>query len=45
MSGALLLIDPLRSVLVAATSTVDFGPWARKLWSQWIDQAIVLADA
>lgn len=36
-SGALLLCDPTEQLLVAATSTEPFGPWAVSLWPTWIN--------
>ena len=37
-SGALLLCDPTTGLVVAATSTEPFGPWAVSLWPTWIDR-------
>ncbi len=37
-SGALLLCDPTTQVVVAATSTEPFGPWAVALWPTWINE-------
>ena len=37
-SGALLLCDPTTQLLVAATSSEPFGPWAVALWPTWINE-------
>ncbi len=34
-SGALVLANATLGIVVAATSTVDFGPWARDAWPAW----------
>jgi CubicO group peptidase (beta-lactamase class C family) len=34
-SGALMLLNAQEGIGLVATSTVDFGPWAVKLWPQW----------
>ncbi len=34
-SGALTLINVDEGICVVATSTVEFGPWARELWPTW----------
>ena len=34
-SGALALINVDEAICVVATSSVDFGPWARDLWPRW----------
>lgn len=37
-SGALVLVDPVDQVAVAATSTVPFGSWAVAGWPAWLGQ-------
>ena len=37
-SGALVLVDPVHQVAVAATSTVPFGSWAVAGWPAWLGQ-------
>jgi len=34
-SGALALVNVDEGLALVATSTVDFGPWARDLWPRW----------
>ncbi|MDH2904541.1 MAG: serine hydrolase [Actinomycetota bacterium] len=34
-SGAMLLANVDEGICLVATSTVDFGPWARDLWPAW----------
>jgi len=42
-SGALCLVNVDEGIAVVATSTVDFGPWAVKLWPEWASAARSLA--
>lgn len=42
-SGALLLVNVQEGICLVATSTVEFGPWARDLWPAWSSSARHLA--
>ncbi len=44
-SGALLLANVHDGVCLVATSTVEFGPWARELWPAWTSDARRMALA
>jgi CubicO group peptidase (beta-lactamase class C family) len=37
-SGVLVLIDPVKSIVVAAAAGESFGPWAVRRWPAWIDE-------
>lgn len=39
-SGTLLLVDPTRSLVVAAAAGEPFGPWAVDLWPHWTDEVL-----
>ena len=34
-SGALALVNVEEGLVLVATSSVDFGPWAKELWPTW----------
>ena len=44
-SGALALVDVAAALCLVATSTVDFGPWARELWPTWTSNVRAMARA
>lgn len=39
MSGSLMLLNLEEGIGVVATTTEDFGPWARSLWPNWTSAA------
>lgn len=44
-SGALLLVNVDEGICLVATSTVEFGPWARDFWPTWTSSMRHLALA
>ena len=44
-SGALLMLDPTRSLVVVAAAGEPFGPWARELWPRWMDEVVAWSEA
>jgi hypothetical protein len=44
-SGAMVLVNVDDGLALVATSTVDFGGWARDLWPRWTTEVRRFADA
>jgi hypothetical protein len=44
-SGSMVLVNVEEAVALVATSSVEFGPWARELWPSWTTRVRQFAAA